>query len=64
LDLHDNAFNGSIPITLGLLQNLIQLDLSGNDLSGPIPPQEFAREFIEWRTTQSSKNIFAFNIEL
>ncbi|KAH9551324.1 hypothetical protein CY35_09G009100 [Sphagnum magellanicum] len=39
LDLQDNAFNGSIPITLGLLQDLTQLILSGNDLSGPIPPQ-------------------------
>ncbi|KAH9554708.1 hypothetical protein CY35_08G076700 [Sphagnum magellanicum] len=39
LDLHDNAFNGSIPITLGYLQELGQLDFSGNELTGSIPPQ-------------------------
>ncbi|CAK9881727.1 unnamed protein product [Sphagnum jensenii] len=39
LDLHDNAFNGSIPITLGYLQDFGQLDLSGNELTGSIPPQ-------------------------
>jgi hypothetical protein len=40
LDVHDNAFNGTIPSLLSLW-NLLQLDLSGNRFTGPYPFEQF-----------------------
>ncbi|CAM6029831.1 unnamed protein product [Sphagnum balticum] len=39
LDLHNNGFNGSIPMELAQASNLIQLDLSGNQFIGDFPIQ-------------------------
>ncbi|XP_027152307.1 receptor-like protein EIX2 [Coffea eugenioides] len=38
LDLHDNAFNSSIPLWLFNLTSLVHLDLSSNSFFGPVVP--------------------------
>jgi hypothetical protein len=39
LDLHNNGFNGSIPLELVQSSNIIQLNLSGNQFIGDFPTQ-------------------------
>ncbi|TXG54852.1 hypothetical protein EZV62_020108 [Acer yangbiense] len=39
LDISWNSLNGSIPMSIGNLKELITLDISHNHLSGEIPPQ-------------------------
>jgi hypothetical protein len=37
--MHENKFEGSIPPSLGNCRNLLQLNLSRNNLNGTIPKQ-------------------------
>ncbi|KAK9230233.1 hypothetical protein WN944_023200 [Citrus x changshan-huyou] len=37
LDLSNNLLNGSLPLQVGNLKNLVKLDISGNQFSGVIP---------------------------
>ena len=37
-ELNDKGLYGTIPISVGLLSNLVVLDVANNSLTGPIPP--------------------------
>jgi serine/threonine protein kinase len=58
LDLHDNAFNGTIPSTLVFLRTLEYLDLGGNELTGEYPLQLLRKLKNSVRTLSIGRNKF------
>ncbi|MED6121356.1 hypothetical protein PIB30_029343 [Stylosanthes scabra] len=53
--LHDNHINGSLPSSLGKIENLYSLDLSNNKLSGKIPSTLWNHSSLAWLHLNNNK---------